>query len=206
MRPLATPSGIAINHFISVTSDPTTKRVERPIRYCGLGRRLGLRLCRLPPIVDALLAQRFADGPKVVDDCRHASRQNSRCREPSRPIRCCMVASLIGLGRVTISNSRVILREHVVHEHVMTSVVSRTAHPTPCKRTGRQLRLPSYIRRTWLTSWVAVEAGHQRQLGRPPVSRANKDRTSDPPPCNVPLSAANHAPKLADYLLNLHPI
>jgi hypothetical protein len=40
-----------------------SKRVEHPIRYLGLGRlRLWLGLCRLPPIVDLLLAQHAADG------------------------------------------------------------------------------------------------------------------------------------------------
>jgi hypothetical protein len=32
-RPLATPSNSAINHFMSVTSEPAAKRVEHPIRY-----------------------------------------------------------------------------------------------------------------------------------------------------------------------------
>jgi hypothetical protein len=51
--------------------------------------RLGLRLCRLPRIVDPLLTQRAADGLKVVDDHRHVSRARLRYPEPSKPIRCC---------------------------------------------------------------------------------------------------------------------
>jgi hypothetical protein len=75
-RPLATPSGIAINHFMSVIPWPVhlTKWVIPGIevRCYLLGGFLetGYRLVllRLPPIVDSLLAHRLADGLKIVDD------------------------------------------------------------------------------------------------------------------------------------------
>src|SRR5215469_15144530 len=43
--------------------------------------------CRLPPIVDALLAQRAADVLKIANDGSRVSRPRSRCPERSTPIR-----------------------------------------------------------------------------------------------------------------------
>jgi hypothetical protein len=72
-RPLAVPSNNAINHFMSVTTPAHVIKRIKPIfardRFVSL--RLVLGFCRLPPIIDALLAHRLADGLKIVDDRRH---------------------------------------------------------------------------------------------------------------------------------------
>src|ERR1700758_900284 len=51
----------------------SAKRIKPIIRERLSNLRLGLGLCRLPPLVDVPLAQRAADGLKVVDDGRHVS-------------------------------------------------------------------------------------------------------------------------------------
>src|SRR5215467_11371838 len=45
------------------------------------GLRLALKLCRLSPIVDTLLAQRPADALELVNDCTRVSRPRQRYRE-----------------------------------------------------------------------------------------------------------------------------
>ena len=72
----------------SLMASPSgTDQTSNPV--CGLGDLwLGVGFCGLPPIVDALLTQRAADGLKVVYARRHVSRPRSRCPERSIPIRC----------------------------------------------------------------------------------------------------------------------
>jgi hypothetical protein len=63
--------GAALVMHVQVGAHERAKRIK-PIIGRPLGRlRFGLVLFRLSPIVDTLLAQRPADGLKVVDDRRH---------------------------------------------------------------------------------------------------------------------------------------